>query len=227
MTLATSKGLCLHGYRFSVYTRVVRVVLAEKALAGELACERREVNPFEPEPGAEPNPHPFGMVPVLSHGGFVIYETSAIARYLDAAFPTPALTPDEPKAAARMAQVIAIIDAYGYWPMVRQVFEHRVFRPAAGEPCDEAEIAAEIAAGLQASVRVLAALEAVAAEGLVLGHGPVTLADCHLAPMLAAFTQAPEGAAALARFPALSRWWQGMAGRPSLTCSDPGLPGRG
>lgn len=219
MTVTPAQGLCLHGYRFSVYTRIVRVVLAEKALA----CEMCEVNPFEPESNSPPNPHPFGMVPVLSHGGFVIHETSAIARYLDAAFPGPALTPDEPRAAARMAQVIATVDAYGYWPLVRQVFEHGVFRPAAGEPCE----VAEIAAGLRAAHKVLAALEAVAAEGLVLGQGRLTLADCHAAPMLAAFTQAPEGAAALAGFPALSRWWEGMAERPSLTLSDPGLPGRG
>jgi glutathione S-transferase len=166
------------------------------------------------------NPHPFGVVPVLIHGGFHIYETNAITRYLDAAFPDPALTPCLPSAVARMAQVIAMIDAYGYRPMVRQVFEHRVFRPANGEALDEAEVAA----GLRASGKVLAALESVAAEGLVLAKGQMTLADCHLAPMLDYFTAVPEGAALLARCPALSRWWADVAERPSLIRTNPGLP---
>lgn len=215
--MTTDKLLCLHGYRYSVYTRIVRVVLAEKSLAYDLS----EVNPFEQESSAAANPHPFGMVPVLSHGGFQIYETNAITRYLDAAFPNPALTPRLPSAVARMAQVIAMIDAYGYRPMVRQVFEHRVFRPANGEALDEAEVAA----GLRASGKVLAALESVAAEGLVLAKGQMTLAECHLAPMLDYFTVAPEGAALLARCSALSRWWADVAERPSLIRTNPGLPG--
>ncbi|MEM7021417.1 MAG: glutathione S-transferase N-terminal domain-containing protein, partial [Pseudomonadota bacterium] len=36
-----------------------------------------EVNPFAPAPST--NPHPFGLVPTLSHDGFVIYETLAIS----------------------------------------------------------------------------------------------------------------------------------------------------
>lgn len=114
-----------------------------------------------------------------------------------------------------------MIDAYGYRPMVRQVFEHRVFRPANGEALDEAEVAA----GLRASGKVLAALESVAAEGLVLAKGQMTLAECHLAPMLDYFTAAPEGAALLARCSALSRWWADVAERPSLIRTNPGLPG--
>lgn len=82
--MTTDKVLCLHGYRYSVYTRIVRVVLAEKSLAYDLS----EVNPFEQESAAAANPHPFGMVPVLSHGAFQIYETNAITRYLAQPFQT-------------------------------------------------------------------------------------------------------------------------------------------
>src|SRR3979409_886226 len=48
--------------------------------------------------------HPFGRVPVLQHGGFMLYETQAILRYLDRVLPTPALTPAATKHAARMDQ---------------------------------------------------------------------------------------------------------------------------
>src|SRR6266478_5495835 len=64
--------------------------------------------------------HPFRRVPTLVHDDFVLYETQAITRYIDEAFAGPAFQPVQPRQRARMAQVISIIDAYGYVPMVRQ-----------------------------------------------------------------------------------------------------------
>lgn len=210
-------GLVLHGYRHSVYLRVVRMVLAEKGVA----CERVEVDPFATLPEGYRDLHPFGRVPVLVHDGFAVYEAQAIGRYVDEGFAGPALQPAGAAARARMAQVIGVVDSYGYWPLVRQVFSHAVFRPAAGEAGDPAEVAA----GFAAAGRVLGALERIAAEGLVLA-GPVALADLHLAPMIAAFVQAPAGAEMLGRHPALARWWAGMRRRESLAATDPGLPGQ-
>lgn len=209
-------GVLLHGYSFSVYLRVARLVLAEKGVA----YRHREIDPFGPLPEGYLDLHPFGRVPVLEHDGFTIYETQAITRYVDMAFEGPALQPGGPRARARMAQVIAMVDAYAYWPLVRQVYSHRVFRPAEGAAHDEAQVAL----GLAAAGPVLAALERVAAEGLVLDGVGLTLADLHLAPMIAAFATVPEGAAALARHPALSLWWTAMAARDSLRTTDPGLP---
>ena len=88
-----------------------------------------EVNPFSDLDPTFLSLHPFGRVPVLSHGSFTVFETSAISRYVDSVFGGPSLQPDSSCAIARLNQVIAIIDNYGYWPMVRQVFSHRVFRP--------------------------------------------------------------------------------------------------
>jgi glutathione S-transferase len=204
----------LHGFAPSVYTRVARMVLHEKAIVHD----HSEVNPFDPDlDPAYKALHPFARVPVLVHGDFFLHEMAAIARYLDT-FPGPALTPQDPRAAARMAQVTGIVDAYGYWPMVRQVFAQRVFNPLEGLTPDEDEIAR----GLSASVPVLAALDRIAGEGLVLTGADVTLADCHLAPMIDAFACAPEGAVLLAQHRALSRWWAWMARRPSITATDPG-----
>ncbi|WP_299780913.1 glutathione S-transferase family protein [uncultured Roseobacter sp.] len=208
--------LTLYGHRPSVYTRVTRLVLAEKGLA----YDYREVNPFDPDAKDEQRtPHPFARVPLLEHGSFKIYETVAISCYLDAAFPTPSLTPDAPRALARMAQVISIVDAYGYWPLVRQVFSQGVFRPADGLETDKTEFAA----GLAAAEGVLDALETVALEGYVITGDTPTLADCHLAPMIAACAAAPEGRAALARRPALSKWWSKWSTRSSMHQTDAGF----
>ena len=37
--------------------------------------------------------YPFGMVPVLVHNGFTVYETQAIIRYIAEAFPGDPLAP--------------------------------------------------------------------------------------------------------------------------------------
>src|SRR5580698_9417509 len=57
--------------------------------------------------------HPFGRVPAIDDEGFSLYETQAIIRYIDAVHGAPlALTPRDPKAEARMNQVIGVIDWY-------------------------------------------------------------------------------------------------------------------
>ncbi|HRD78643.1 MAG TPA: glutathione S-transferase family protein [Hyphomicrobiaceae bacterium] len=209
--------LVLHGYEFSVYNRIVRIALIEKGLS----YSRVEVNPFSEDcPPSYIALNPFRRVPTLVHGDFVLYETSAITRYLDETFPTPPLLPIEPCARARVAQVISIIDGYGYWPLVRQVFSHRVFRPLTGKSADEAEVQA----GLANAGRVLAALEGLARGGETLVGDGWTMADGHLAAMVDYFTMAPEGAAMLADYPRLAEWWRASSARPSVIATRPAFP---
>jgi len=213
-----SAPVTLFGYRYSVYTRIARLVLFEKGVA----FRAEEIDPFaSPPPASLRALHPFGRVPVLRHGDFTLYETAAIARYVDAAFPGPALVPPEPRAAARLAQTVGLIDAYGYRPLVRQVFSHAVFRPAMGAPAR----ADAIESGLAAAGPVLAALETIAAEGVLLDGTAVTLADCHLAPMIDYFLRAAAARPLFDRHPALARWWAAASRRPGLAATDPGLPG--
>ncbi|MCR4267036.1 glutathione S-transferase family protein [Nitratireductor sp. ZSWI3] len=207
----------LRGYQFSVYNRIARIALHEKGVA----YETEEIDPFQTDvPLDHLRRHPFGRVPVLSHAGFDIYETTAICRYIEAAFEGPRLLPSGAKALGRVAQVISIVDCYGYRPLVRQVFAHRVFRPSVGEDSDETEISK----GLEASFPVLGALNVLAMEGNVLDGQNFTLADCHLAPMIAYFVQAAEGANALKSHSALADWWAYAADRRSVEETDPGLP---
>ena len=152
-------------------------------------------------------------VPALVHDGFALYETGAITRYIDRAFPGPALQPTGPQALARMDQIIAIVDSYGYWPMVRQVFSQAVFGPRVGRTAD----AAEIERGLAASAGVLAALEPLVADD------GVSLADLHLGAMMAYFTLHPAGAELLTRHRRLSAWWRRVNQKPSFAATDPGI----
>lgn len=181
------------------------------------------MNPFAPTvPSAYLALHPFRRVPVLVHDDFVLYETGAITRYIDETFPGPRLQPATQRERARMTQIISIIDSYAYWPMVRQVFSHAVFRLRTGEPAD----AAEIRTGLERSAHALGAIEALAAGGDFLIGSHLSLADLHLAPMIAYFSAAAEGRRVMPEYPKLSAWWQAMQRRQSLAATDPGLPAR-
>jgi glutathione S-transferase len=203
----------LHGYRYSVYNRIARLALLSKNVEHETI----EVDPFGELSEAYLRLHPFGRVPALAHGAFELFETSAITRYVDRAFPGPSLQPEGARALARMDQVIAAIDAYAYWPMVRQVSSHAFFRPLVGEPSSREEI--DI--GLNASRTVLSFLDRVAGEGAILTGRDITLADWHLAAMTDYFVRADEGKEALAHHPALQRWWDRVSGLDILRWTDP------
>lgn len=203
----------LHGWRYSVYTRIARLVLLSKGVGHETI----EVDPFAELPEDYLGLHPFGRVPVLTHGAFALFETGAIARYVDRAFEGPALQPGNAADLARMDQVISVVDSYAYWPMVRQVASHAFFRPLFGEPSSRDEIDS----GLEASRTVLSFLDGVAGEGVVLGGRDLTLADCHLAPMIDYFVRAEEGKAALSSYAALRGWWDRMSALDVLRASDP------
>ena len=203
----------LHGYRYSVYNRIARLVL----LAKNVEHQTIEVNPFAELSEEYLMLHPFGRVPVLTHGAFKLFETSAITRYVDRTFEGRPLQPEGAAVLARVDQVIAVLDAYAYWPMVRQVSSHGFFRPWLGEEASREEVDR----GLDASRKVLAFLESVAEEGEVLSGSDITLADCHLAPMMDYFVRAEEGRAALSPHRALQRWWDRVSGLDILKATDP------
>lgn len=203
----------LHGYCYSAYTRVARLALLLKGVTHQV----QEVDPFGELTESYLTFHPFGRVPVLSHGDFKIFETTAITRYVDRVFEGPSLQPHDAASLARMDQVVAVVDAYAYWPMVRQVASHSFFRPLFGGQSSSAEVEA----GLAASAKVLSFLDGVAGEGLVLTGHDITLADCHFAPMIDYFVRAEEGAKALLLLPNLQSWWDRVSALTIMHATDP------
>src|SRR5580692_6009962 len=94
--------IAVHSIPGSPYGRAVLLALEEKRAAYRLV-------PVVPKTLRSPEllaRHPFGRVPVLEHGDFRLFETQAIVRYLDRVLPGPALTPPEPRSAARMDQLM-------------------------------------------------------------------------------------------------------------------------
>lgn len=213
-------NVILYGYRYSVYSRIAWGVLAQKGVEPLWV----EVDPFSGA-GARPasmvhggvpytEVNPFGRVPTLAQDGFVLFETRAITAYVDETFEGPSLQPTDRLGRARMAQIISVLNLDAYWPLIRQVYAHRIFRPWLGEPADEREVTA----GLARAAPVLAALDGLTDpfDPFLVGD-TLSLADLHLGPMLACFTQVAEGLALVQRLPRLAAWWAGPAGAAFTT----------
>jgi glutathione S-transferase len=204
----------LFGPAYSVYVRIVKIVLAEKGVD----YDRVEFDVFDHNdwPADWPQRQPFGLVPAFELDGFRLYETRAITRYVDEAFPGPSLQPADPQGRARMEQAISVLDGQGYWPMVREIFVQRVERARDGMT-DEAVIAA----ALPKAERCLAALGELLGEQQFLAGKDFSLADAQAAPMFHYFLEAPEGQRLLRVTPRLAAWWSRLAARPSVkaTCT--------
>lgn len=158
--------------------------------------------------------HPFGKMPVFQHGEVILYETLAIAHYIDRAFAGPALQPADPLGQAQVLRWVSIINAYVF-PTMNRFVKERLVRPAWGFDPDEAFLA-EARAPLALQMRLIG--DAVAGGGFLAGSA-VTLADSFLFPHLLFFTRTPEGAALIERTPAAAHWLARMQARPSYAKS--------
>jgi len=203
----------LFGAAYSVYVRIARLALAEKGVTYRLV----EIDIFaEGGPPADyVKRQPFGRIPAFEHDGFRLYESGAITRYVDEAFPGPPLQPAEPQARARVNQVVSILDSYAYRTLVWDIYIERMRAAENGRVSDEARIAA----ALSRAETCLGALEALMADAPWLAGPALTLADLHAAPIFAYGMMAPEGMALVARHGALHDWWERMARRPSMAAT--------
>ncbi|HUL07649.1 MAG TPA: glutathione S-transferase family protein [Candidatus Acidoferrum sp.] len=208
----------VYGPAYSTYARTVRLALEEKGVDYKL----EEVDLLQ---GAAQLPahlarQPFGKVPAFEHDGFKLYETGAIARYIDEAFPGPKLQPADAKRRARMTQFISVSDSYAYPCCIGKVVWQRAVVPLLGGKPDE-KVVAEAMPMVEKTVAALEQL--VDPTGPFLCGPELSLADLHLAPVMAYFSGTPEGKKVLAGAPRLSRWWQSISTRPSVVKTQPKL----
>ena len=210
MSSLTQYDTVLFGLSYSVYTRIARLVLEEKGVGYRF----QEVDVFAASgvPSEHLGRHPFGRIPVLDHDGFMLYETGAITRYVDEAFPGPALQPAAPARRARMNQMISSLDAYAYRPMIWDIFVQRISVPRSGGVLDEHAVQT----ALPMARTCLSVLAAQLAERHYLVEDSLSLADLHAAPMLMYLAATPEGTQLLEEHPTLQAWLRQMSARESV-----------
>jgi glutathione S-transferase len=201
----------------STYTRVVRMVCEEKAIDFTLT----EVPLGAPELAAI---HPFGKMPVLRHGDVELFETKAIATYLDRVFPAPFVLPSQPHLLSLTEQWVSLVNTLVDRTIIRTYLYAYI---APGTP-DGTPNRAAIDAAMPALREQVAVLDkAVARTGHLVGD-ELTLADINLMPILHRLKIPPEGAAMLAAAKYLSAYYDRHAQRPSFTRTEPpaGAPRR-
>ena len=206
-------SVTIYGLQLSTYTRTARMTCVEKDVGYDLV----EVELGSP---AHLAVHPFGKVPAMTHGDFTLYETMAIARYIDTTFAGGRLAPADPKDAARMLQWISAVCDYGYQVMIRELVWQRVVAPMRGGKADEAIIAAAV----PKLERQLAIYDKALGESAWLAGDAVSIADLFLAPVLFYVAGTPEGQAALKGRNAVNRWFGAISERPSFKSTMPQLP---
>src|SRR5262245_1882390 len=97
--------IIIYGVPQSSYVRTVLFTCGEKSVPHRL-------EPIQLHSDAHLALHPWRRVPIMRHGDVQLFETSAIVRYIDEAFPGPALTPDTPVERGVMEQWISAINSY-------------------------------------------------------------------------------------------------------------------
>lgn len=201
----------------STYTWVVRLVCEEKGIDYALtecalgAAELRAI-------------HPLGKMPVLRHGDVELFESKAIATWLDRSFPAPYLFPPEPRLAALTEQWVSLVNTVIDRTLIRTYLFAYIAARISGEGPDRKAIEAVMPA-VREQLGILD--RAVAATGYLVGN-QFTFADINLLPILYRVRQAPEGAAALAATTHLAGYFDRHAARPSFARTVPpsGPPGR-
>lgn len=200
----------VYGPSYSVYTRAVRMMLIEKKVAYDQV--HVEMDDEEHRAPAHLKRHPFGMLPAFEHNGFMIYETVPILIYIDDAFPGTRLMPGDIHRRTRVLQILSVINAYAYRPLVWGIFVPRTF-PKPGRVVDEAAIAEAVKTGEQA-------LRAI--EDLMMNPDPLLVgrqispADLLLECVVHYLATTSEGKAMLQRLPKIAAWHAAMQERPSV-----------
>jgi glutathione S-transferase len=203
----------VYGSAMSPYVWSVRLALAEKGVAHELVS----IGISEMRAEAHLARHPFGKIPAFEHDGFMLYETQAIMRYVDEAFPAAPLQPIEVHPFARMNQIMGIVDNYLTPCLLADVVFQRMVAPLIGRTTDETTVSA----ALPRVRHCLGEIARLAGEQPFLAGETVTLADLMAIPQIYYFRKFPEGIAQLAGLPALAAWANRMETRQSLQVTRP------
>jgi glutathione S-transferase len=197
------------GVPFSNYVRSVRMLCEEKGVAYKLTPSM----PQSPEIKAI---HPAGQIPAMRHGDITLFESKAIATYIDRALPGPKLIPEDAVGLARVEQWVSYGNVKVDRWIMREFVVPSVFFDKAKGP-DTARIAAAVPE-IEKCCKALD--EAVAKTGYLVGSA-ATYADLNVIPMLATLQNFPAGKEIVAKHSSLPAYIARFTERPSFKNTAP------
>ena len=192
-------AITVYSFRRCPFAMRVRMTLHEKGIPFEVKEE--DLKNFSPELRAK---HPEAKVPVLVHGGLVVYESAIITEYLEDAFPQVSLMPVEAGARAE-------VRLWTYW--CNQILKPDLDR-------------------LKYGVSRYTEAECQGAEGKVMAHleklerrhskfewlvgGKFSLADIHVFPFCRQLFGIKPTPAFVSKYPAVNAWVDQISRRESF-----------
>jgi glutathione S-transferase len=155
--------------------------------------------------------NPYGRMPAMRHNGLIVFETSAILRYLEAEFGGRSLIPAAPKLAAIAEQWNSAIGFSGHRNLVVNYLFHYIFPKGPDGTPDRAAIERD----LPAMKRELEILEGGLERGTYFCGEEPMMPDLLLVPILEYVRRMPEGGQEMAHKPRLLHLMEAFGERES------------
>ena len=208
----------IYGADYSTYVRTARLTFEEKP--AEYRLEHVHFLAGEAQQPGHLRRHPFGKVPAFEHDGLTLYETDAIIRYVDQVFPGRRLQPDDPRRAARMNQIIGIIESYGWPSIIGKVVWQRLIVPMTEKREGDETIVRD---GKPTATLCLSEIERIKGQDAFLAGPEISLADLFLAPIFTYLMMTPDAPELLKDCSGLQTWWAEISTRESMVRTQPKL----
>ena len=197
------------GVPFSNYVRSIRMLCDEKGVTYKLTPSR----PHTPEVNAI---HPAGQIPVMRHGDVALFETKAIATYIDKAFPGPKFIPDDAVGAALVEQWVSYGNAkVDKWMMREFVVPQAFFDKAKGPDM------AKVDAAVPEVEKCCTVLDAAVAKTGYLAGKSLSFADMLVLPMIMTIQAFPLGKEIVPKYKALTAYATKLTERASWKNTTP------
>jgi glutathione S-transferase len=194
--------LKIFGHPMSTCTRKVLMTAEETGTAYDFTTVDFGSGQHKQQPHV--GRQPFGQVPALEDGGFAMYESRAMSRYLDEKA-GGILTPKSMQGRAKMEQWMSV-ETSNFSPHAMKFIYADVFmRP------QEPSVIEAATKGLETALGVL---DAQLAKTPFLVGDAFTLADVCYMPYLEYLALTPAKAI-VAKYPHVSAWWAKISERPS------------
>jgi glutathione S-transferase len=192
----------LFGHPMSTCTRKVLFTLHETNTPYELTTV--DFAKGEHKGAAHLARQPWGKLPALEDNGFELFESRAMARYVDLKAGGK-LTPKDPQQHGLMEQWISVETSYFYGPAMTFIYND-VFKSAKPqEELDKANAALDFTAGI---------LDKHLAKHTWLAGDQLSIAEVAFAPYVE-YAMMSGAKATLAKHPHFSAWWNRVSERPA------------
>ncbi|KAH8703387.1 putative glutathione-S-transferase theta, GST [Talaromyces proteolyticus] len=208
---ANKESLRLIGLAKSTCTTRILLVFAEKKI--EFSFYQPDMANGELKTPPLLNKNPFGTVPILEDGEYVIFESRAIARYLAIKYAnigTPLVPPWEDLKAWALFEQWASVELSHFDPPATTIYLQKYVFPLRGKKTDEFAVTA----ALEVLQMKLDILDDILSKQQYLAGQTFSLVDIFYAPTISGLIRAGETELITSRSH-LNDWWLRFTARPS------------